>query len=71
MSDQLPEPVAQPPVPETSPEIVETDVREFGPAKSAETHESFFQRLEAAVEEVVNPAHFMDWVRQEVAKFKA
>jgi len=62
MSDQLPESVAQPPVPETSPEIVE-------PAK--ESHEFFFQRLEAAVEEVVNPAHFMDWVRQEVAKFKA
>jgi len=62
MSDQLPEPVAQPPVPETPPDAVEP---------SKESHESFFQRLEATVEEVVNPAHFMDWVRQEVAKFKA
>jgi hypothetical protein len=41
------------------------------PVAQRESHEGFVARMEAALHELPNPAHFVDWLKQEFAKFRA
>jgi hypothetical protein len=34
-------------------------------------HESLLQRIEHAIESIGSPAHALDWIKQEIARFRA
>ena len=50
-------------------QIEQTPVTE--PVAQHESHAGFLARIEAALHELPNPAHFVDWLKQEFAKFRA
>jgi len=41
------------------------------PVVQHEGHKGFLARIEDALHELPNPAHFADWLKQEFAKFRA
>lgn len=40
------------------------------PIAQRESHESFLARIEAALCELPNPTHLVDWLKQELGKFR-
>lgn len=71
MTDETVQPEVAQPTQEVAPEVV-APTQEVAEVVADVADESFFQRVEKAVEELGASAHNLaDWIRQEIAKVRS